>query len=48
MIWAYIAMRALYQAEKARTWYGVVLGVAGIRNHQLIRLSVGAKLRESE
>jgi len=30
MVWAYASMRALYQAEEAKTWPGVVQAILGV------------------
>ncbi len=30
MIWVYISMRALYQAEESRTWYGFFEAIIGV------------------
>jgi hypothetical protein len=42
MIWAYASMRALYQAEEAKTWPGVVQAILGVGliKETLIKFSI--------
>ena len=30
MIWVYVSMRALYQAEESKTWYGFLQAIVGV------------------